>query len=57
MAVAYQLMFHLALVGLHGFPDSVLLYPSIQFSFPCLAKFFPALGPKQFLYLLMVITT
>ena len=36
--------------------DSALLSPSIQFSFPCLAKFCPAIGPKQFLYSLMVIT-
>ena len=27
-----------------------LLFPSIQFSFPCLALFCPAIGPKQLLY-------
>ena len=33
-----------------------LLPPSIQFSFPHLAKFCPAIDPKQFLYSLMAIT-
>ena len=33
-----------------------LLSPSIQLSFPHLAKFCPAIGSKQFLYSLMVIT-
>ena len=36
--------------------DSTFPSPSIQPSFPCLPKFFLAIGPKQFLYSLMVIT-
>ena len=36
--------------------DSVPLFPSIEFSFPHLPKFFPINRPSQFLYSLMIIT-
>ena len=42
--------------GLLQPPDSALFSPSIQPGFPCLPKFCLAIGPKKFLYSLMVIT-
>ena len=58
MAVAYwQVLACLILAAAPWLlPDSALLSPSIQPSFPCLPKFCLAIGPKQFLYSLMVIT-
>ena len=50
MAVAYWQIsiWHLSLVGLHGFSWLCLFSLSIQFSFPCLAKFCLAIGQDRF---------
>ena len=56
MPVAYWVKFrHVSWWATWHLSCSTLPSPSIQFSFPHLPKFCPAIGPKQFLYSLMVI--